>query len=53
MLSLYTIDKQKNRDLLLDTGKVINVLLEIMCFRIWHYLKYKIQQSFSHFLEHI
>lgn len=28
------------------------VLLDMMCFIIWHYLKHEAQKSFSYFLEH-
>lgn len=38
-----TIDKQKDRNRILDTGKIVNVFLEITSFRIWHRLKYKVQ----------
>lgn len=44
--------QQQNRSLLLVTGKMLNVLLEIMCFIIWHCIKHETQKSFSHFLEH-
>lgn len=41
--------QQQNRSLLLVTGKMLNVLLEIMCFIS---IKHETQESFSHFLEH-
>lgn len=51
-MPLFTVDKQQNRSLLLVTGKIFNVLLEMMCFQIWRYLKHETQKSFTRFLEH-